>query len=985
MNIKDIEKLGTYEVVLHEDLPDIHAEGWILRHKKTGARVMLIPADDDNKVFNIAFRTPPEDSTGVAHINEHSVLCGSKKFPLKDPFVELVKGSLNTFLNAMTYPDKTMYPVASTNDTDFRNLLDVYLDAVFHPHIYDEPNIFRQEGWHYHIENKDDPITYNGVVYNEMKGAFSSADEYLERVIFNALFPDTAYSVESGGDPECIPDLTYEQFLAFHARYYHPSNSYIYLYGDMNMAETLDFIDQNYLSEYDAITVNSEIMRQTPFEEMITLRDEYPISDEDEETENTYLAWNVVTGDPGNIKEMIAFDVIDYALFSMPGAPVKQALLDHGIGKDINSLFSDGILQPYFSVSSRNAEESQAEEFVRIIRETLKKQISEGIDRKSLLARINYMEFQFREADYATYPKGLMYGIDVFDTWLYDESNPFVTLRQLDAYESLRRELDGDYFEKLIKEKILDNPHAALIILAPKKGLQQERDQKTAEKLAAYKASLSEEEIEELVEATKALKAYQEKADTPEDIECLPMLTREDIGKKARQLSNIECRLYEEPHEGINPEIIFHRASSNGIGYMDIFWDIHNVPMEEIPYIGLLKAVLANVNTASHTYMDLNNEINMNTGGIAFNTSVFEDLKSVNASEYRVFFSVRGKALYGMIGTAIDYIREVITTSDFSDEKRLYEIIARIKASMQMSMQSAGHATAVGRVAAYYSPAAAFTDKLSGIGYYRFIKDLEENYDERKTELRRRLESLVTKIFDPKNMMAGFTAEEEGLDALRENLPKLIDDMNCTSPWTEKVNIVPLGKLNEAFCTAGQVQYVAQGGPFIDKGYTFNGAMNILRQIMGYEYLWQNIRVQGGAYGCSSIFKRAGDAYFASYRDPHLGRTLDVYAGIPEYLKNFTADEKEMTRFIIGTISGLDTPLTPSLYGMVSMRAYMNGLKQEDSQKMRDEILGATCEDIRALASTAEALLADNYICVVGSEGKIAEHRELFGSVETLN
>ena len=309
MNIKDIEKLGTYEVVLHEDLPDIHAEGWILRHKKTGARVMLIPADDDNKVFNIAFRTPPEDSTGVAHINEHSVLCGSKKFPLKDPFVELVKGSLNTFLNAMTYPDKTMYPVASTNDTDFRNLMDVYLDAVFHPHIYDEPNIFRQEGWHYHIEDKDDPITYNGVVYNEMKGAFSSADEYLERVIFNALFPDTAYSVESGGDPECIPDLTYEQFLAFHARYYHPSNSYIYLYGDMNMAETLDFIDRNYLSEYDAISVNSEIMRQTPFEEMITLRDEYPISDEDEETENTYLAWNVVTGDPGNIKEMIAFDV----------------------------------------------------------------------------------------------------------------------------------------------------------------------------------------------------------------------------------------------------------------------------------------------------------------------------------------------------------------------------------------------------------------------------------------------------------------------------------------------------------------------------------------------------------------------------------------------------------------------------------------------------------------------------------------------------
>ena len=985
MNINEIEKLGTYEIIMREELPDIHAEGWILEHKKSGARVMLIPAADNNKVFNIAFRTPPEDSTGVAHINEHSVLCGSRKFPLKDPFVELVKGSFNTFLNAMTYPDKTMYPVASTNDTDFRNLMDVYLDAVLHPHIYDEPNIFRQEGWHYHLENKDDPITYNGVVYNEMKGAFSSADEYLERVIFNALFPDTAYGVESGGDPECIPDLTYEQFLEFHAGYYHPSNSYIYLYGDMNMAETLDFIDRNYLSEYDRITVHSEIGFQKAFDNMITVKDYYPIADEENEEENTYLAWNVVTGDPENIKEMIAFDVIDYALFSMPGAPVKQALLDAGIGKDINSLYSDGILQPYFSVSARNAEENRAEEFVSIIRDTLKKIADEGIARKSLLARINYLEFQFREADYATYPKGLMYGISVFDTWLYNEDKPFTTLRQLDAYESLREELEGDYFEELIRKRILDNPHAALIILAPKKGLQQKRDRKTAEKLAEYKASLTEEEIDGLVTATEDLLAYQEKTDTAEDRECLPVLRREDIGKKARELSNIECRLYEEPHEGPNPVIIFHRAPSNGIGYTDFLWDIHNVPMEEVPYIGLLKAVLANVNTASHTYMDLNNEINMNTGGIVFGTSIFEDLKSENASEYKVFFSVRGKALYGMTDKAVDYIREIITTSDFSDEKRLYEIIARIKASMQMSMQSAGHATAVSRAEAYFSRTAAFTEKLSGIDYYRFIKDLEENYKERKAEIRSHLESLTAKIFDPGNLMVGYTAEDEGLDALRDNLPKLIADIESVSPWKEKVNANPLGNLNEAFCTAGQVQYVAKAGEFMSKGYKFNGTMNILRQIMGYEYLWQNIRVQGGAYGCSAAFKRAGDIFMTSYRDPHLLRTLDIYAGIPDYLRNFNADEKEMTKFIIGTISGMDTPLTPSLYGMVSMRAYMNGITAEDFQKMRDEILNATVDDIRALAPAAEAALSDNCICVVGSEGKIAEHKDLFGSVETLN
>lgn len=985
MKREDIEKLGTYEIVMYEDLPDIHSEGWILRHRKSGARVMLIPAEDDNKVFNIAFRTPPEDSTGVAHINEHSVLCGSKKFPLKDPFVELVKGSLNTFLNAMTYPDKTMYPIASTNAADFRNLMDVYLDAVFHPHIYDEPNIFRQEGWHYHLENKDDPVTYNGVVYNEMKGAFSTPDEYLERVIMNSLFPDTAYGVESGGDPNHIPELTYEQFLAFHSRFYHPSNSYIYLYGDMDMAETLDFIDRNYLCEYDVIEPDSEIEKQDAFAKMAVFKENYPIADEEDEQENTYLTFNVVAGDPMDTREMIACDVIDYALFSMPGAPVRQALLDAGIGKDIDSMYSDGILQPYFSVTARNAEEKDADAFVQIIRDSLKEQVRKGIDRKSLLARINYLEFQFREADYSTYPKGLIYGIDVFDTWLYDENKPFASLKQLKAFEALRAELDGDYFEKIVQDRILDNPHSALVILAPLKGLQIERERKIAEKLAEFKAGLSEEEIDRLVRETRALKAYQEKTDLPEEAECLPMLKREDIRREARILSNISCRLYEEQSGRINPEIVFHQAPSNGIGYMELLWDIHCVPMEEIPYLSFLKAVLANVNTAAHSYTDLTNEINTNTGGIAFGISIFDDLRSENSSDYKVYFSARGKALCGMLGKAVDYIREIITSSEFTDSKRIYEILASVKASLQMGMQSAGHATAASRAAAYYSSSAAFSEKMSGVEYYRFIKDLEENYEAKKEELRQHLEYLLGVIFDPNNLLVSYTAEEEGMDVLRENLPKLLDGISCEYPWCTKVTARPLGRLNEAFATAGQVQYVAQCGDFLGKGFRFNGAMNILRQIMGYEYLWQNVRVQGGAYGCGASFKRAGDAVMTSFRDPHLKRTLDVFGAIPEYLRNFDADDKEMTKFIIGTISGLDMPLTPSLYGMISMRAYLNGITKEDSQKMRDEILDATAEDIRALAAAAEAVLSDNYICVVGSEGKIAEHKDLFMHVETLN
>lgn len=512
-----IYDLNTYEVLQTADLSDLKSKGTLLKHKKSGARVLLMENDDENKVFTIGFRTPPSDSTGVPHIMEHSVLCGSKEFPVKDPFVELVKGSLNTFLNAMTYPDKTVYPVASCNDKDFQNLMHVYMDAVFYPNIYQNDKTFRQEGWSYKLDDPDGELTISGVVYNEMKGAFSSPEGVLDRVVLNSLFPDNAYSVESGGDPEVIPELTYEQFLDFHRKYYHPSNSYIYLYGDMNMEEKLRWLDEKYLSDFENEPVDSEIHLQKPFTEMKEVVQEYSIASEESDEDNTYLSYNKVIGTTLDEKLYLAFEILDYALLSAPGAPLKKALLDAGVGKDISGSYDNGVYQPIFSVISKNANVEQKEEFIRVIEDTLKDIVKNGINKKALRAGINYHEFRFREADFGNYPRGLMYGLQLFDSWLYDETKPFIHMQAIPTFEFLKEQVETGYFEELIQKYLLDNTHGSIVIIKPERGRTARMDKELADKLQAYKDSLSKEEIDALVKATKELEEYQEEESTPED------------------------------------------------------------------------------------------------------------------------------------------------------------------------------------------------------------------------------------------------------------------------------------------------------------------------------------------------------------------------------------------------------------------------------------------------------------------------------------
>lgn len=972
----EIEKLKAYDLMEQKNLKDLKSEGYFLRHKKSGAKVLLMENDDENKVFCIGFRTPPEDSTGLPHILEHSVLCGSKNFPLKDPFVELVKGSLNTFLNAMTYPDKTVYPIASCNDKDFQNLMHVYMDAVFYPNIYVRDEIFRQEGWSYNLESEDDELTYNGVVYNEMKGAFSSPESVLDRVVLNSLFPDTCYANESGGDPECIPDLTYEQFVDFHRKYYHPSNSYIYLYGNMDFAEKLEWLDENYLSAYEAQEIDSEIALQKPFEAMKEIEQSYSITSSEPEEDNTYLSYNKVIGTSLDPKLYLAFEVLDYALLSAPGAPLKKALVDAGIGKDIMGSYDNGIYQPLFSIIAKNANVEQKETFVQIIEDTLRGIVKNGMDPKSLEAGIHYHEFRYREADFGNLPKGLAYGLQAFDSWLYDESKPFIHLDVIGTYDFLKTQIGSGYFEQLIQKYILDNTHGAIVVIKPERGRTARMDQELAAKLAAYKKSLSKEEVSALVKATNQLLEYQESEERPEDLEKIPVLMRSDISRDIAPIYNEELQM-----DGTT--LVLHEVETNGIGYLDFLFDLSGIPAEELPYVGILQAVLGMIDTQSHEYGELFNEINMHTGGIATSMELYPDVTKAREKEFKATFEIKAKALYSKLPIAIAMMQEILTTSKLDDEKRLKEILAMSKSRLQMRFQSAGHVTAASRALSYASPLSKFKDLTTGIAYYEVVKRIEEHFEEEKENLIATLQKLTKQLFRADNMMASFTATKEGLVGLEEEIASFKKSL-FTETVTGSACVIHCEKRNEGFKTSSKVQYVARAGNFIDAGYEYTGAFQILRVIMGYEYLWQNVRVKGGAYGCMSSFSRLGEGYFTSYRDPNLEKTNAIYEGVVDYLRGFTVSERDMTKFIIGTMSSIDQPMTPATKGDRSMNLYMNRVSAEMIREEREQILDAQAEDIRALADVIEAVLECNQFCVIGSEEKIEEQKALFGEVRDL-
>lgn len=969
-----IHDLAEYEILDEHRVEDVQSDGFILRHKKSGARIAILSNNDDNKVFYIGFRTPPEDETGVPHIIEHTTLCGSKKFPVKDPFIELAKGSLNTFLNAMTYPDKTVYPVASCNDQDFKNLMDVYLDAVFNPNITKYEEIFKQEGWHYELTGKDDELKINGVVYNEMKGAYSSPDEVLSSQIYRSLFPDNTYSKDSGGNPEYIPKLTYEAYLDFYYKYYHPSNSYIYLYGDMDVVERLEWLDKEYLSLYDYKKVNSEINKQPAFDEIKNVEAQYSITMDDSQENKTYLSYNRVVGD--TLDEMLyqAFDVLDYALVSSPGAPVKQALIDAGIGDDVYGSYDAGILQPVFSFVAKNANASQADEFESIIENTLKEVVKTGINKEALLAGINSSEFKFREADFGQFPKGLLFGLNCLDSWLFDDMKPFIHLECLGTFAKLRKAVDTDYFEKLIQEYLLDNTHGSSVTVKPKRGLGNEREEALANELSDYKASLSDEEIKKLIEDTEHLKKYQEEPSSDEDLRKLPMLTRADMKKNAMPFSNIEDEL-------LDVKVVRHDIESNGIDYISFLFDAGDFAQSELGYLGFFTNALGLVSTEKYSYTDLANATNIYTGGISTGTASHPDIKDRNNFVFK--FEVKLKVLEKNLDKALELMEQMLLSSDFTDTKRLGELVAQIKARLQANLSSSGHLVAAMRSMSSFSRYALYQDELKGIAFYRSICRIEKELSESPKSVSDKLAAIAKKLFARNRMLISFTGNNEAYGNAKPSLEKVIagfDKMSAVGNQAE----VHFNTAKEAFIDASQIQYVAKTGDFICEGYEYTGALRLLRIILSYDYLWINVRVKGGAYGCMNTFLRSGESYFVSYRDPNLSDTLDVYDRIPEYIKSFSPDERDMTKYIIGTFSALDTPMNPEAKGSRSLSAYLEGITYEQIQKERNEILNAQPEDIRRLADLVEAVLKKDSICVIGNENMIKESAGLFENVEKL-
>ena len=954
-------------------IEEVNSDAYVMEHVKSGARLMYLDNDDDNKVFYIAFRTTPDNSKGVPHIMEHSTLCGSRKYPLKEPFVELAKGSLNTFLNAITWPDKTMYPIASRNDVDFHNLMDVYLDAVFYPNCLKNPQILMQEGWHYELENKEAPLTYNGVVYNEMKGVLSSPEAIMEDRAMEKLFPDTTYGVESGGDPEVIPTLSFREFTEFHRRFYHPSNSYIYLYGDMDIDKTLEYLDGEYLSAFDRRNVDSMVKTQAPFGKRISVTAPYGIAEnEDTEGKAIHALYNAFN-DHMSTMDSLAFRILNYVLIDMDGAPLKQAVLDAGLGSDLSGSYGDSYKQPVWIVEVTGSEVDKQQAFADVVDSTLRSIALKGLDKDMLEAALNRTEFTARENDYQGRPKGLFYGVRAMDLWLYDR-DPMEALRYIDDINTLRDNLKTNYFENLLLRYVIKNPHQVLITMKPEKGLTEKMNRETAEKLAAFKSSLSDEQLDEIMASTKALKERQASGETEEALETIPLLSRKDLKR------TVEEEVLEK--ENVSGMDHFHfDVHTNGITYLNLYFPLSGLTEEDIPYAILLSTLLRSLSTTKHSYGELARLSNAYTGGMSFAVNGYGKVEDTNA--YLPALTVRAKALTAKADKLLDLLGEVINHTLFTDTKRLKELILQEKSEWDMTAFSRGHSLVMTRLTSYFSRGGEFAEQ-SGLSYYYFLADLARKFDGEKEKLVAKLEEVSRKIFTRSGLFFETIGEEEEKKAVLSNLSLLVDDMEEGEKKEPRPFSFPPAEKNEAFRTSGKVQYVAKGGNFKSHGFAYTGALKVMETILRYEYLWKKVRVLGGAYGAFTQFLRDGTAILCSYRDPNLAETLKAYEDLPAYLENLTLSDREMTKYVIGTMAAAETQLTPSMKGERAMVHYLSGNTRESRMKIRDEVINCQVEDIRKLAPLVESVMKDPYICVMGSEDKIERDKALFDAVKSM-
>ncbi len=935
-------------------------------HEKSGANLFHLQNEDDNKVFYIAFSTPPADDTGTPHIIEHSVLCGSRKYPLKEPFVELVKGSLNTFLNAMTYPDKTVYPVASRNDRDFQNLMDVYLDAVFYPKLTEDDFTLMQEGWHFEQEDENAPLKYSGVVFNEMKGALSDPDGLLGSRTMTNLYPDNAYKFESGGDPKAIPQLTQEKFVAFHRKYYHPANSVIYLYGDMDIEDKLRYLNDAYLSNFTVIEKAGKITPQPVFDEMRRVRETYPVGQTESEREKTFVTLNIMLDKDCSYTEMMAFDMLTQALFKAEGAPARQALIDAQLGSDIDANLEAELLQPFFSVTVVGSEEDRADKFLATLNDTLEALAEQGISRSLLESTVAMYEFRLREADFGHLPKGLVYGLRSLARYFYgdDFTEP---LRYEEALQTIKVGIDQGLFEDLLRKHIIDNPHKVLLVMAPDKTLAVRRDEEEANRLAKIRAAMTKEEL--AAWRAKAAKLHERQAtpDTPEALATIPLLNLSDIKKEPDDLPL-------EERSAADTKILFSDVNTNGITYLSLFFDALPVPQDKLCEAYFLADVIGALGTKKRGYAELDERLNLYTGGLDADLMTF--VKIGRPDVFVPKFRVQSKALCTKLPQMGELLTEILTETVFTDKKRLAELAAEEIANIETSFQRSAQTIVAKRIAADLTTAGRY-DYEGLLPFYRFLKDLTANFEERFDELAADLANLSRVIFNRRNLTASVTVNAKDYAAFVPCYEQFVAELSDGESVPTHYEW-PQIDTREGFMNAGQVQYVGKGANFIKSGFEYTGSMQVLATVLRYDYFWTKIRVQGGAYGAFANFGSSGTLGFGSYRDPHLASTVKVFDGTAEFLQNFAASDREMTKFIIGTMSGIDAPKTPKMKGAAAADAYFRGITETERQKRRDEVLTTTQADIRALAEVVDVCMKENHLCVFGGEEKLRENKDLF-------
>ncbi len=945
-----------FKLIRNEYLDEISSKILIFEHEKTKAKLIYINNDDFERSFSISFRTPSIDDTGIAHILEHSVLCGSKNFSIKDPFAQLLKGTIHTFLNAFTFPDKTMYPFATTNLSEYRKLMEVYLDSVFNPNIYSKKEIFLQEGWRYDFD-LNNKLMINGVVFSEMKGVYSSPENILEIQSLKNLFPDTQYKYDSGGNPLEMPNLSYEKFLNYHKTYYHPSNSYIYLYGDLKIIDELKYINDNYLSKYDYLKVDSKLKFQNPFKEKLEKIFYYPISEDEDINNKCYFDYSFVISDAQNTEVLIAFDILSKILLAQ-SSPLRKALTDAQIGEDISGGFNmkDMILQPIFNIKISNANIKKKEEFKLILINTLKNIVKSGLDKNLIDAAISKKEFELKEK-LDTIPISIIYGIEIMNSYLYD-FDPLSNLKYNSHLEKIKNLSNNNYFEKLIQKYLINNEHALFLSLEAKKDLDFEKN--LNEKLEIYFKNLSTKEIDNIKQDSLNVEKWQCEDDSKTELNKIKTLSLSKIDKNPKKIE------YDEINLDLG-KLLYVKDDTKEIVYLNFLFNIKHIPIEKFSYLSLLSSLLQESKTKNYDFDDFTNMINIYTGALGVSLIGIND-KDQNFSPK---LQINIKYFKKNQNKIIEILDEIFNNILF-DELKVKEILNRIKSRLNTGILEKAHLFAFSRINYQISEKGFFNEKISGIDYYFFIKDLADNFLEKKEEILNNLNDLYKIVFNKDSLLMSLVSNDLDLDFFKKITLKE------TKHDEIKFKIESSHYINEAFLTKSQVNYVAKGFNFRKLGFDYNHKLKVLKTFLSKTYLWEELRMKGGAYGAMNFLDFDGENIYISYRDPNIINTLEKYDEIPKYLSNLKISKSELDKNIIGTISNLDEPIKSYEKGSIILYLFIKKISYEDLKNARAEILNTKVIDLKNFSKLIDETLKQNLFCVIGNNLKIEENKEIF-------